>query len=42
VFNEQTFSKVGWELIHQDLTLSDLVNRNVPKRDQPYRVTFYR
>ncbi len=42
VFNERTFSKVGWELIHQDLTLSDLVNRNVPKRDRPYRVTFYR
>ena len=42
IFNEQTFSKVGWEMIHQPITLSDLVNRNTPKRDTPYRVTFYR
>jgi prostaglandin-endoperoxide synthase 2 len=42
VFNEQTFSKVGWEIVHQDITLSDLVNRNAPQRDKPYRVTFYR
>ncbi len=42
VFNEQTFSKVGWEIVHQDITLFDLVNRNTVKRDRPYRVTFYR
>lgn len=42
IFNENTFSPVGWEVIHSTNTLSDLVNRNTPPRDKPYEVTFYR
>jgi len=42
VFNPDTFSPVGWEVIQTTKTLSDLVNRNVPARDRPYTVTFYR
>ena len=30
VFVEQTFSPLGWEMIHAPLTLRDLLNRNVP------------
>lgn len=42
IFNEKTFSPVGWEVIQSTNTLSDLVNRNTPQQDKPYRVTFYR
>lgn len=40
IYNPQTFSPVGWELIHQTKTMSDLVNRNVPAGDRPFKVTF--
>jgi prostaglandin-endoperoxide synthase 2 len=40
VFNEQTFSPVGWKEIQATNTLSDLVHRNVPQRVKEYRVTF--
>ena len=40
IFNPKTFSPVGWEIINQTQTLSDIVNRNVPQRDRPYKVTF--
>ncbi|WP_017299857.1 peroxidase family protein [Nodosilinea nodulosa] len=42
IFNAQTFSPVGWEIIHSTRSLADLVNRNTPRQEQPYRVTFYR
>ncbi len=40
VFNEQTFSSVGWEIIQKTKTLSDLVHRNIPQSKQ-FDVTFY-
>ncbi|MEO0824536.1 MAG: peroxidase family protein [Cyanobacteria bacterium J06635_15] len=40
IFNPETFSPAGWEIIQQTKTLSDIVNRNVPKGDRPYKVTF--
>ncbi|MEB3283160.1 MAG: peroxidase family protein [Lyngbya sp.] len=42
VFNKDTFSPVGWEILHETKLVSDLVNRNVPQKDRPYKVTFYR
>ena len=42
VFNEKTFSPVGWQEIQNTQTLSDLVHRNIPQSDQKYRVTFER
>ncbi|MGF1521546.1 MAG: peroxidase family protein [Leptolyngbyaceae cyanobacterium] len=42
LFNEDTFSPVGMDVIKQTKTLSDIVNRNVPKGDRTYKVTFDR
>jgi prostaglandin-endoperoxide synthase 2 len=42
IFNGKTFSEVGWEVISSTNSISDLVNRNTPQKDQPYKVTFYR
>lgn len=40
IFNKETFSPVGWEIIQSTKTVSDLVNRNVPPSDKKYKVTF--
>ena len=40
LFNEDTFSPVGMEIIKQTKTLSDIVNRNTPQGDRTYKVTF--
>ncbi|WP_414527527.1 peroxidase family protein [Nodularia chucula] len=40
IFNKETFSPVGWEIIQSTNTVSDLVNRNVPDSDRKYKVTF--
>ncbi|WP_016953500.1 peroxidase family protein [Anabaena sp. PCC 7108] len=40
IFNKETFSPVGWEIIQNTKTVSDLVNRNVPPSDKKYKVTF--
>ncbi len=42
IFNPETFSPVGWEVIHTTNTLSDLVKRNTPQNGKSYKVTFYR
>jgi prostaglandin-endoperoxide synthase 2 len=42
VYNQDTFSTVGWEIIHETKTLSDLVNRNILDGDQQFNITFYR
>ena len=42
IFNERTFSPVGWEIVQSPLTLGDLVNRNTPATGKRYNVTFYR
>lgn len=40
IFNKETFSPVGWDIIQNTNTVSDLVNRNVPESDRKYKVTF--
>ncbi|MBW4476315.1 MAG: heme peroxidase [Tolypothrix brevis GSE-NOS-MK-07-07A] len=40
IFNQETFSAVGWEIIQNTKTVSDLVNRNVPSSGKKYKVTF--
>ncbi len=42
IFKPETFSEVGWEIIQNTKTVSDLVNRNVPASDHKYKVTFNR
>lgn len=42
IYNKDTFSPIGWEIIHGTKTLSDLVNRNVLFKDGAFDVTFYR
>ncbi|HWT06203.1 MAG TPA: peroxidase family protein [Xanthomonadales bacterium] len=44
IFNEATFSPVGWEIVNAPVTLGDLVNRNTPPPPQKkkWNVTFYR
>ncbi len=42
VYNKDTFSPIGWDIIHETNSLSDLVNRNVLFDDEPFDVTFYR
>jgi prostaglandin-endoperoxide synthase 2 len=42
VFNEETFSPVGWEIVNAEVSLAELVNRNTPQNGRPYRVTFAR
>ena len=41
VFNERTFSPVGWQIVNQKITLGDLVNRNTPRTGRDFTVTFY-
>jgi prostaglandin-endoperoxide synthase 2 len=38
VFNEQTFSPIGMQLIGQTLSLGDVVRRNVPAGPPDYLV----
>lgn len=40
IFNKETFSDVGWEILQNTNTVSDLVNRNVPPSDKKYKVSF--
>ncbi|MGP6156522.1 MAG: peroxidase family protein [Vulcanimicrobiaceae bacterium] len=42
IFNERTFSPVGWQVLNTTSSLSDVVNRNVPSRGKAYKVSFYR
>jgi len=39
VFNEQTFTPYGMDLIQKTQNLSQLLHRNIPKRDRPFKVT---
>ena len=42
VFNEETFSDVGWDAINTTTTLSQLIHRNIPQPDGTFKITFYR
>jgi prostaglandin-endoperoxide synthase 2 len=42
VFNPETFSPLGWNLIRTTRTLSDVVQRNVPDHARPPKVTMTR
>ncbi len=42
MFNKETFTDIGWDIIHNTKTLSEIVHRNIPQSDREYKVTFYR
>ncbi len=42
IFNQETFSPVGWSEIQKTNTLADLVHRNIPQQDKKYKITFDR
>ena len=42
IFNPQTFSPLGWELIKSTSTLSDLLHRNIPDAGRRYEVRMTR
>jgi prostaglandin-endoperoxide synthase 2 len=42
VFNEETFSPLGWDLIRTTNTLSDLLHRNIPDPGRRLQVTMTR
>jgi prostaglandin-endoperoxide synthase 2 len=42
VFNEETFSPLGWDLIRTTNTLSDLLHRNIPDAGRRHQVTMTR
>lgn len=42
VFNKDTFSPVGWEIIHETNSLQEVVRRNIPDAQQLPTVTFDR
>jgi prostaglandin-endoperoxide synthase 2 len=42
VYNEATLSRLGWQEIEKTNSLSDILNRNVTRRDRPYAVTMTR
>jgi prostaglandin-endoperoxide synthase 2 len=42
VFDPETFSPLGWNLIRTTRTLSDVVQRNVPDHARPPKVTMTR
>lgn len=39
IFNEDTFSKVGTEIIQKTKSLSDILHRNIPQKDKTFKVT---
>jgi prostaglandin-endoperoxide synthase 2 len=41
IFNEETFTPAGWEIIQNTKSLSEIVHRNIPP-GKHYKVTFYR
>ncbi|MBE9076042.1 heme peroxidase [Romeria aff. gracilis LEGE 07310] len=42
IFNQDTFSPVGWESIHETRSLEDIVHRNIPQTGELPNITFYR
>ena len=42
VFNEATFSPVGWKIVNEEQTISKLVRRNVPEPPKPSFVSLTR
>jgi prostaglandin-endoperoxide synthase 2 len=39
IYNERTFSPVGWQMIQETCCLSDMLHRNLPEAEAPYLVT---
>lgn len=39
VFKEETFSPIGWKIINTPQTLSDILHRNIPPTEKPFKVT---
>jgi len=39
IFNKDTFSAVGWEVINQTKSISEILHRNIPQTDKTFKVT---
>jgi prostaglandin-endoperoxide synthase 2 len=39
IFHQDTFSPIGWEIIHTTSNLSDILHRNIPKTDKRFKVS---
>ena len=42
VFNKETFTPTGWDIIQDTNSLSQILHRNIPQKDKKFKVTFYR
>lgn len=42
IFNERTFSPLGWDIVRSPITLAHLVRRNTPANGKACNVSFYR
>jgi prostaglandin-endoperoxide synthase 2 len=42
VYNKKTFTPLGWDIVHNSRSLSEIVHRNIPQKKKPYKITFYR
>ena len=42
IFNERTFSQLGWDIVRSPITLAHLVRRNTPANGKARNVSFYR
>ena len=42
VYNEETFSRTGMDIIRETSCISDIVQRNCPKQSEPYFVSLTR
>ena len=39
IFNKDTFSTVGWEVINQTSSICEILHRNIPQTDKTFKVT---
>jgi prostaglandin-endoperoxide synthase 2 len=42
VWNVKTFTPIGWDIIQNTNSLSEVVHRNIPQQDRKFNVSFYR
>jgi prostaglandin-endoperoxide synthase 2 len=42
IYNRETFSPIGWDIIHQKVRLEDILRRNLPARGRVARVSLTR
>jgi len=42
VYNRDTFSKIGWNIIHETKSLTEIVHRNIPAGSPTFRISLTR